>query len=157
VLHAQPGNCAFGLWQNLLIAVWEKAGTGDTVRALVRVGDGVTGTYSAIHVVHDGAGLPTPEGRAALVDLLKQRTGRVACVAVVLLGHGFWASALQSLVTSIQLLVPKAVAKLRIFETLDEATAWLAVEHGELTGVAFDAVELGAVLKDATARESTRR
>jgi hypothetical protein len=156
VLHSAPGSCAFGVWQNLFIGVWEKAGTGETVRALVRASDGLTGTHSAIHVIHDGAGLPTPEGRAALVELLQHRSGKVACLAVVLLGHGFWASALQSAVTGIRLMVPKAGTKLRIFEGLEDAGTWLSEEHGVLTGVVLDPIVLGMVLKNAVVRGADR-
>jgi hypothetical protein len=148
-LYTEPGSCSFGVWQNLLIAVWHKGGTGDTVRQLMRAGSTVEGKYSAIHVINSGAGLPTPDGRAALVELLQQRTGKLACLAVVLRGKGFWASALQSTVTGLQLVVPKAFKKLRIFETLDEAAEWLSKEHGRLTGVELDPSDLRSVLKSA--------
>jgi len=145
----ERGHCAFGVWKNLVIAVWTRAGTGETVRELVRVGSTVKGKYSAIHIINSGAGLPTPEGRAALVELLQQRTGKLACLAVVLRGHGFWASAIQSAVTGLQLVVPKAIVKLRICDTLEQAAEWLAAEHGGLTGVDLGANDLRAVLNDA--------
>ena len=91
------------------------------------------------------------EAVIAAVELLKERSSRVARVAVVLLGQGFWASAIQSTVTGLQLVAPRSLMKVRIFENLDEAADWLPPDHAAFTGVTLDPADLRTVLRDAVA------
>jgi len=151
VMDTEPGAWSFGVWKNFVIGVWSKGGTAPAVQSLAKTSRTFKERYTSIHIIKSGAGLPTSDGRAALVELLKERTGKLACVTVVLLGSGFWASAVQSMVTGLHMLAPSASMKLRICETLDEAVAWLAKEHGALTGVDVSASELRTVLADALA------
>jgi hypothetical protein len=134
-----------------VVGVWSQRGNAVAVQSLSRVGESVKGTYSAIHIIRDGAGLPTPDGRAALVELLTQRSGKLATITVVLQGHGFWASAVQSALTGIHMVVPRAGAKLRLCESIEEAVGHIPQEHAAITGVQVTAQELQAVLANAVA------
>lgn len=151
VMDAKPGAWSFGVWKNFVIGVWSARGTAEAVGSLANTGRSLKSKYTSVQIIKNGAGLPTPEGRAALVELLKERTGRLACVMVVLLGSGFWASALQSMITGLHMVAPSGSMKLRICETIEDAAAWLAKEHGPLTGVDVNPSELRTVLADALA------
>jgi len=150
LLDREPEAWSFGVWKNFVIGVWSKRGTAIAVQTLAKTSRSFNTKYTSVHIIKSGAALPTPEGRAALGDLLKERSGKLACITVVLLGSGFWASAVQSMITGLHMLTGRAM-KLRICETLDEAAVWLAKEHPELTGVPVTAAELRAVFEEALA------
>src|SRR5882672_460697 len=145
VMDTDPGAWSFGVWKNFVIGVWSQRGTAAAVGSLAKTSRSFKEKYTSVHIIRNGAGLPTPDGRAALVELLKERTGKLACVTVVLLGSGFWASALQSMITGLHMVAPSGSMKLRICETVEEAAAWLAKEHGSMTGVDVSASELRTV------------
>jgi hypothetical protein len=151
VMDTVPGAWSFGVWKNFVIGVWSKGGTAPAVQSLAKTSRTFKERYTSVHIIKNGAGLPTSDGRAALVELLKERTGKLACVTVVLLGSGFWASAVQSMVTGLHMLAPSGSMKLRICETLEEAALWLSKEHGPMTGVNVSASELRTVFADALA------
>jgi len=151
VTDAQPGAWSFGVWQNFVIGVWSARATAEAVGSLGRTARSFKEKYTSLHIIKTGAALPTADGRAALVELLKERTGKLACITVVLLGSGFWASAVQSMITGLHMVAPSGSTKLRIYDTIEDAVAWLAKEHGTLTGVDVNASDLRSVLTDALA------
>jgi hypothetical protein len=151
VTNAQPGAWSFGVWQNFVIGVWSAKATAEAVGSLGNTARSLKEKYTSLHIIKSGAALPTADGRAALVELLKERTGKLACITVVLLGSGFWASAVQSMITGLHMVAPSGSTKLRICDTIEDAVAWLAKEHGTLTGVDVNASDLRTVLTDALA------
>jgi hypothetical protein len=155
ILDLEPAAFAFFSWQNVIIAVWRDKPTGAAVGRLAARGHSVTERYprhSAIHVVHKGTGIPAPEARAAFVELMKGRGPKLACVAAVLLGHGFWASAVQGAITGIHMLAPRSLT-LRICDSIDEAADWLPEEHFVLTGISLNPAALHSILSEAVAAD----
>src|SRR3954466_3436239 len=108
VMDAKPGALSFGVWKNFVIGVWSARGTAEAVGSLGRTGRTLKEKYTSVHIIKNGAGLPTADGRAAFVELLKERTGKLACITVVLLGSGFWASAVQSMITGLHMVSPSS-------------------------------------------------
>ncbi len=151
-LDSEPGKFAFFGWQNVLVSVWLAAGTGAAVE---RLGN-ATRPYekfhprgvSNIHLVKGGAGMPTAEARAGFVGLMERYSAWFACIAVSLLGRGFWASALQGAVTGMRMLAPRSF-EMRIHDDIEGVLEWLPDEHLRRTGVFLDKDELYAVMNQA--------
>ena len=156
VLDAEPGEHVFGAWKGVFVAIWKVQATGAKVdrleKAVARMTARNPGMRSNVHVVLGGSELPTPEARAGLAALMKRNKGDIACVATVIGGDGFWASALRSASTGIQLVAGSSIES-RMFRTVDAAAAWLAPAHEEKTGVHLDVGELRAVLGAAPTAE----
>ena len=99
LIDSQAGQFAFYLWQNVTIIVWQAQATGPAVARLTAASLPVAASHaegiSSVHIIRQGVGMPTQEARLGLVESATQVGDRLACVGVVLLGAGFWASALR--------------------------------------------------------------
>jgi hypothetical protein len=151
VLDSEPGAFLFGGWKNLFIGVWESQATLSAVERMVKASESVrerhaTG-HSTIHIVAQGAALPTAEVRAHLVRALNDRAEQIACVSVVVGGTGFWTSALRSFVTGLRWLAPRSF-DFRLSGSVQEVARWLPVEHNKRTGIDIDSKRLIQVLDD---------
>jgi hypothetical protein len=135
-----------------MIFVWLSAATGADVELLAKgIGPNLKlypRGQSHIHVVKSGIGLPTPEARARFAALMEQYDRQLACVAVALLGRGFWASALQGAITGMRMLAPRSF-EMRTHSDLEAIVEWLPDAHGKRTGVFLEPVELLAAVKQA--------
>jgi hypothetical protein len=152
VFDAEPDELVFGGWRNVLVAVWKTQATGAKVERLEKsialMATRTPGIRSNVHVIVGGAELPTPEARAGFASLIKRNKNDVACVATVVCGEGFWASALRSATLGIQQVAGGSIES-RMFGTVDAAATWLAPIHAIKTGVRLDVGELQAVLRAA--------
>jgi hypothetical protein len=141
----------FVTWENVFVAVWRRAATEESVRLLAERGQGLPGKRCAVHIIESGAGLPTAGTRAALGRLMQDRESRLACLAIVLCGEGFWASAVRGVLTGVQLLAPKL--PMRFFSDPEAVAQWLPERNRELTGIILDPHALLAVLTKARATD----
>jgi hypothetical protein len=152
LFDSQPGSYVFGAWKNVLIAVWAGQLGGTSVERFTKSVDAMStrrpGLRSNVHVITQGTALPTQEARAALVSSMTRYSGELACVAVVFLGSGFWASALRAAVTGMRFMAPRSF-DFELFSSVDEASQWLPTNHKLMTGVSLDPVELRDVLRAA--------
>jgi hypothetical protein len=148
VLDEEPGAFVFGTWRNVMVLVWHKQATADALVRLSRVVENVRAEYprgrSSVHVVIGGAAPPTDEAQAAFVRLASDP--HLACLGVVFLGSGFWASGLRANSTRITV-KSGAKAVFRHHETIEELTSWLPEEHEKRTGVKVRADTLISVIK----------
>jgi hypothetical protein len=151
-LDSTPGKFAFFASQNVTIFVWLSAASGADVERAANAMRPRMKLYprgqSHIHLVKSGIGLPTPEARAGFVGLMDQYDRQLACVAVALLGRGFWASALQGAITGMRMLAPRSF-EMRMHSDLESVVAWLPDAHLKRTGVFLDPAELLAALNQA--------
>ena len=92
--------------------------------------------------------MPTPEARAGFVQMMEQHSKELACVGTVLLGSGFWVSALQSVITGMRMISPRSFDH-RINNSFEAVVSWLPKEHRKRTGVSVDPRELHAALDKA--------
>jgi hypothetical protein len=149
VLDTEPGAFLFGSWKNVFIGIWESQATMPAVDRMLRATIGLNDLCpmgrSTIHVVAEGAKLPTTEVRAHFSSVLKKNAENLACVAVVVVGTGFWTSALRSFVTSLRWLAPRSFA-FRMNGTVEEVAKWLPAEHAQRTGVELDRKRLVQVI-----------
>jgi len=145
VLDHEPGAFVFAALKNVMVLVWHKQADADALARLGRAVEKVRAEYprgrSSVHVVVRGAAPPTVEAQDAFVRLAADP--HIACLAVVFLGSGFWASGLRSNSTRI---TKQAGGKFvfRHHETIEELEAWLPDEHEKRTGVTVRAPTLVA-------------
>jgi hypothetical protein len=152
VLDSEPHAFLFGSWKNVLIAVWKGQATAPRVerfrRAIEVMTERTPGYRSNVHVILDGAALPTAEARASLVALMKRNRETLAAVVIVVSGSGFWSSALRSAMTGLRVLAPTSY-DFHVAATIDNVVNWLPAVHELSTGVKLDPEELGDVLRSA--------
>lgn len=152
LVDVEPGVCAIGSWQNVIVCVWWSAGTGAAVERLERfmnvLRDKESGRASHIHLLKDRAGIPSPEARAGFIRLMRERTDEIACCAVVVGGTGFWASTMRSAITNMRFLAPRDF-ELRLHGAASEIPHWLSQTHAQRANNAITEEDLGRVLHDA--------
>jgi serine/threonine protein kinase len=159
ILDCEPGAFGFFGWRNVVIAVWVREATGAAVARLAAVSGPIAAAHpegvSAIHLVNGGAGMPTDEARAGFVEQMT-RFSTLACISVVLLGGGFWASALHAAIVGMQSVAPRSFA-MGVVGSIEKLTATLPEEHLKRTGVALDPKALGDVLRRALSEVTRER
>ncbi len=152
LLDSEAGHFSFFVWQNVTIVAWAAAATGPAVKRIEVASTPVMKEHpegvSAIHLAKEGAGMPTAEAREGFLQSMKVHAKSLQCVSVVLLGGGFWASTLQSIVTGMRMLAPNSFA-MRIDNGFDSCLHWLPPEHLRRTGVALRPNELRAAMNEA--------
>ena len=148
-LVGEPGTCRIAALRNLMVVYWTSPATGEAAARLAAATEHVLKTYpaglSAVHMIADKSGLPTAEGRAGLVQIMNEKAAQIACVAVVVGGTGFWASAMRSFITGMRFVSPRNF-DLRLHGTPAEVMMWLPQKHAKVTGVAIDERQLVRVL-----------
>ena len=146
----EPGSFYIASWRNVLMVRWESAADGSAVERLAKVSTALAAAdpqsrRSNVHIITESGGLPTPTARAGFIALMKEHADRLACVAIVVGGTGFWASALRSALTGMRLLAPRSF-NYRLHGSVDEVVKWLPAEHHTRTGEQLDSRRLGQVL-----------
>lgn len=140
VIEVEPGTCSAGAWANLTITRWQNRATGPAVERVARVSREIRAAYpngiSSVHLLCEGTGLPTPEGREGLMRLMNSQVEQLACVAIVIGGSGFWASAIRSMITGLRSMSSRAY-ELKLMGSIDEVAAWVPGVHTRRTGVAI--------------------
>jgi hypothetical protein len=101
---------------------------------------------SAVHVVHERVSLPDAAVRSDLMELMQRYAPTTGCFGIVLLGAGFWASAMRSALTGVRMLTPGA-PPMKFAQSVDEVLPWFCVTHQERTDQALDAAQLSAALR----------
>lgn len=82
-----PGVCAMGQWKSFAIFVWHARADAPSASEAVAFGNQVMNRhplFTPLHVVEETAGLPTPEGRDALLAPARVNRARTACIGVLL-------------------------------------------------------------------------
>ena len=157
IREVEHGVCTMGTWKNVGVVVWCSQATASAVRHLAQftqtMREQPTKT-SAIHIVHEGAGLPLPEAREALVKLLREKSDHLAGLAVVIGGSGFWASTMRSAITGMGMLSPRST-EMRLHGTIGEVLQWLPRAHRERTGITLESAALVQVLQEASRWSAT--
>jgi hypothetical protein len=160
VIFYESQGCVIAGWKNISIGIWATDVTVALVAELDKLVAELVRAYpiggSAIHLVADSISLPSAPARAALAALTARYAERLVCMATVLAGSGFWASAMRGFLTGLQVLERRPF-KSHTFATIGEAAAWVAVPHTHATHVMIDAQELERVLLSLIARPSLDR
>ena len=150
LLDSEPGEFALYSWKNLMIACWSTRATGPAMErvSLAReaMGHDHPEGVSVIYLIAENAGLPTPEARAGVEQLMTRYRDQRACLALVVQGEGFWASAMRGAITGVRLLVPGQFP-MRICGDVAEVVEWLPELHEERTGIKVEPEALRRVLE----------
>ena len=77
---------------------------------------------------------------------MRDSAAGIACVAVIIDGSGFWASALRGFITGLQVLAPGTL-DLHAHASIDQVLAWLPTEHHKRTGVQLDVKPIALLLR----------
>jgi hypothetical protein len=137
-------------WKNVVISFWFGPSTLDALATRDAKLEALCALHpqgiSTIDVVLPGKfALPSPEVREELSRFVQKYAPHVVASALILLGSGFWASAVRGAVTAVTML-SRREQKPQIFGAPRAAADWLAPVHLERTGVAFDAEELAKLI-----------
>jgi hypothetical protein len=148
-LDGEPGVCRIAGLRNIMIISWSDRANGAAVVKLdhgsKRMVAAYPGGFSAIHIIADKAGVPTPDARSGLMKIMNEQAKSIACVGVVVGGTGFWASTMRSFITGMRFMTPRNF-DLRLHGTTAELIEWLPKQHAKVTGISVDAKTLERVL-----------
>src|SRR5260221_567381 len=85
VLDCEPGRFLFGHWKNVTILAWAALADASVIARLRSALSRVIALHpegrSTVSIIAEGLPLPTPEARAAIVDLIKENADNIACIA----------------------------------------------------------------------------
>lgn len=151
IIAYEAGHYTIATWKGVGIVHWMAQANGAAVRRVHELFESLVDAHprgvSFIHVVREGAGLPDPEARRALAEMMASFAGETVCVAVVLLGSGFWASALQSLLTGMRLVAPPRPWTMKFSSRISDVSKWLPELHERRTQEALESGELHAAIE----------
>jgi hypothetical protein len=163
-LYSEPHAFLFSSWQNVRIAVWARQATGPALERLDKITHEMVRVWpngiSSIHVARGdlrmssappppmAERLPTSEARVGFKSLM-ERYAQLACVAVLIEGSGFGASALRSVITGMRIESLRTLP-MRLCATIDEVVEWLPAEHHKLTGVRLEPEKLRETLLEVS-------
>lgn len=157
LLEIEPDTCYAGVWANIAVTLWVNRGTLPAVERVARVGEELRAQFpkgvSSIHLIREGAALPTSDGREGLIKLMNAGAGQLACVGIVVGGSGFWASAVRSLITGMRAVSSRAY-QLKLAGSIGEIVDWLPAPHNQRTHSAITGAELQRALEAAYAWET---
>jgi hypothetical protein len=147
-----------GGWQNLRIVHWVGQAIGPAVDVVALSMDRSQDypQYSWVHLIRDKLALPDADARAGLVHMMTVRSNELACVAVVVGGAGFWASAMRNAVIGLRIFASHKF-ELRLHGTSDDVVKWLPAAHQRRTQVELPADTLGQLLVQAQEIEPVSR
>ena len=150
-----PGRFRFSVWRNVSITMWTDQATLEAGERVLRVSRELNEEFpegrSQVMIVADGTMPPDTAASELLTEIYNPKLSRIVCIAAVLEGSGFWASAIRGRMTSMRIAGGGAMA-IRTQDTVEEVASWLPEEHAKRTGVTLSAVELRAVLQAVRAQ-----
>jgi hypothetical protein len=144
LLVEQPGVVIVRGWRNLAICVWTGQATGRAASMVAQTVDRpeVQGLrQSFVHVIHNKRPLPDSNARQIFMKLMKERADDLACIAIVVLGSGFWASAMRNAVIGMRVFAPSTF-DFKVFGSCEEVVGWLPAAHERQTGIAISPLAL---------------
>jgi len=146
LVSESPGVNQIWLWRNVVVVTWKGKATAEVARKLGPLSREIlprtrAPKLSYIHVVPNNLVMPDADTRDVLLELSREHVHETACVAAIIEGGGFWASAIRGFITGIRVLAPREL-NLRMHKVVAELLPWFPEEHARLTGVELDPEEL---------------
>ncbi len=139
VTHLSPG-LLMGKFERVCLAVWKGKPTPDLFE-VQRAGLAAAvaerpGQAIFLCVIAASADPPEDKERQASAKMISAHGKNLAACACVIEGIGFRAAVTRTVLSGISLLI-RSPAKLRFFDSVENACAWLEtlVTHGELRGL----------------------
>jgi hypothetical protein len=147
--------CVMGYWNGVSIVTWGTQATTALLAELEKMSEQLLAQkprVSTVQMVVDGTPLPAADARAALGALTQRYAQHMVCAATLLQGSGFWASAIRSLITSMQM-IERWRFETKTFADVKDVADWVAPLQAEETGDPIDPRELERVLRWMLAQE----
>jgi len=149
VLDSDPGEFAVCRFRDVLIVAWPKRAAAASVARLkiasMEVNRSPRPVAASVHIVGEGAEIPSADARAGFMDLMKNHSRPARCMSVVLGGNGFWASALRSVVLGMRMVTQRSFALTFHSDTATSAH-WLAKESQAFGGQPVDPEQLARAM-----------
>ena len=123
--------------KNIAIVAWRSRAQGESVRAMRDFVDQCIPQqqrFSIVHVVEEGVGLPTSDGREAFVSLGRLGKERMVCVGILLPASSIIATALRAFVRATGT-VMRTGLPLIVEQDVRELARSLSETHAACTGV----------------------
>lgn len=160
VLGEHPDAMRLGRFKNLIICAWSGEASAAAVHKLLDIMKHLhrdsNEVRSYIHMLPDQVPLPEAQAREGLSYLMSHYEPYIACVAVVIAGTGFWASAMRSMVLGLRMLV-RTPFEFRMESSAEAVLSWLPDEHAKRTGVRITAHELLELFLEARRWQQPKR
>ena len=159
IVHPGTDGVFFGSWKNVLVSVWEAQGTIVAIDRMLEAATAmprIAAKRSDIYIIAEGARLPEAGVRDHFVEVIQSHSIDLACVAVVVEGSGFWASALRSFVTGLHWLAPRSF-DFRLHGSINEMITRLPPIHERLSGIHLDQNRFQKLMLDWTSRLRSKR
>lgn len=146
VVGQVPGVHQVWAWRNVVVVRWIGRPSGEAAAMLGPISDQLFARLTAtklsyVHLVPNKLELPDAESRTAFIELTQNYGSRTACVAVVVGGVGFWASAVRGFVTGIRVIAPRTM-DFRLHAEISELLEWFPEEHARRSGEQLEPSEL---------------
>jgi hypothetical protein len=150
VTYYQRDDIVVAGWRNIGFVFWGAQATLSSVRRMGAMSAALMKDHakiSIIQVIPDSTALPTEDAKDLLLKMTESGAPSLACLAYVMSGEGFWASAMRSYLTNVHWVRQRPFVP-RILSTLEDVAAWLPSVHRERTGVDVPSEELLEILTD---------
>ena len=158
-LTFETDGCVMAYHNDISIVVWAKQADAELANQFAALIADVARAHprmSTVQILAPGAAVPTPEAREIINGLIVQYAPRLIGCAALLEGTGFWASAMRSFLTSLQLF-RRGGFTTKICASQQEAATWLAPLHSAAVGVSVSPTELQAAMTQLRDRPSVTR
>jgi hypothetical protein len=154
LLHAEAGHFSCHSWQNIMFTCWFTRATGPAVQRIAELREVMDREHpeglSVVYLIANDAGLPTPEARAGVSQLMTRYHRKRACLAIVVQGEGFWAGAMRAVITGVRMLTPEQFS-MGVFSRVEQVAAWLPAQHLQRTGTELQRAEFLVILRQLVA------
>lgn len=145
ILDSEAGEFAVCRFGDVLIVAWPRQASAAAVGRLkvvsVAINRGPRPVAASVHMVGEGAAIPSAEARAGFIDLIQNHGRPARALSVVLGGNGFWASALRSVVLGMRMVTQRPFA-LTFHSDTPSSAQWLAKESQGFGGQPVNPDEL---------------
>lgn len=149
LLDCDPGRFRYSLWRNVTVGVWADQATTEAAKRVLELSRSMAKAHDSGHsnvlFVLNNVAPPTPEANQIFAQMHDQKVSGLACLAIVLEGSGFWASAMRSTITGMRMAGP-GLMRLGVADDIDQVLTWFPAEHSARTGVNVSEAELRSVL-----------
>lgn len=141
-----PGINRTWAWRNVMLVIWIDKPSPEVVDKLGPIAEEIQSRTRAqklshIHIAESSLSMPDAETREAFLNLAHKYASNTACVAAIVEGSGFWASAIRGFITGILVLAPREL-NIRMHKQANELLAWFPEAHARLTGTPIDGQDL---------------
>jgi hypothetical protein len=150
-----PGVLTIRAWKNIGLCTWSGAAVAPVVATLVEATEKLRSPgrrVSFVHLIPDKLALPDAEARSAFIRLMKDYQSDLACIAIVVGGTGFWASAMRNAIIGLRVFAPRSF-EFRLHGSVEEVVEWLPAAHRKLTDVEIPPATLERLLAQAMGSE----